>query len=494
MTQEFEPEKNGFTLRNPDTGETVSLTYAEYGWNPDKDVEYYASIPCFSASEMNLLIDIVLYGEDRAPLAFVLLDYPLEDDALLRRIADVYGNSAKRLTGQRPIIYFITGLQCKAVHSLLGEVQPAKRILKKIDLEETVASYAIQEVVTFQLLLNDKDAAKGFFAGESRVRENIQTTIMDALTRASKMGFRHYLHHYVYSSKEDGKKLPKQLLLLSAMGAKEYHKMCLDDSIAIAKFLGPKSFAWIQKANREGDLNGRHLTDLFEKRKLAWAYAYYGWDLKRDIHHNVEIPCYLEPNMRLLADYIFYTADGKPLLLVLRDTLNLSKEKAFIVSEFYARSVKQETGSWPLVLFQSGTENWLKVAALTGGFEPVHEVIPKPFLEAQVRQVAVTEFLAWSQLLKKSSALTAILDPQERQEKILLMVKKTLELAKDSLSNPRFVQEQYEIISTQKEVLEETFWERVEGSDQYRLQRADDLSLLRTVVADKRMLAKSSKS
>ena len=104
----------------------------------------------------------------------------------------------------------------------------------------------------------------------------------------------------------------------------------------------------------------------------------------------------------------------------------------------------------------------------------------------------MTEFLAWSQLLKKSSSLTAIFDPQERQEKILSIVKKTLELAKDSLSNPRFVQEQYEIISTQKEVLEETFWERVEGSDQYRLQRADDLSLLRTVVADKRMLAKSS--
>ena len=188
MTQQFEPEKNGFTLRNPDTGETFSLPYAEYGWNPDKDVEYYASIPCFSATEMNLLIDVVLYGENRAPLAFILLDYPLEDDALLRRIADVYGNSAKRLTGQRPIVYFVTGLQCKAVHSLLGEVQPTKRILKKSDLEETVASYAIQEVVTFQLLLNDKDAAKDFFSGESKVWEKIQETIMDALTRASKIG------------------------------------------------------------------------------------------------------------------------------------------------------------------------------------------------------------------------------------------------------------------------------------------------------------------
>ena len=280
---------------------------------------------------------------------------------------------------------------------------PRNEFSKKSDLEETVASYAIQEVVTFQLLLNDKDAAKDFFSGESKVREKIQETIMDALTRASKMGFRHYLHHYVYSSKEDGKKLPKQLLLLSAMGAKEYHKMCLDDSIAIAKFLGPKSFSWIQKANQRGDLNGRHFADLFEKRKLTWAYAYYGWDLKRDIHHNVEIPCYLDPNMRLLADYVFYSEDGKPLLLVLRDTLNLSKEKAFIVSEFYARSVKQQTGSWPLVLFQNGTESRLKLAALSGGFEPIQEVIPKPFLEAQVRQVAVTEFLAWSQLLKKSS-------------------------------------------------------------------------------------------
>ena len=70
MTQQFEPEKNGFTLRNPDTGETFSLPYAEYGWNPDKDVEYYASIPCFSATEMNLLIDVVLYGENRVLLSF----------------------------------------------------------------------------------------------------------------------------------------------------------------------------------------------------------------------------------------------------------------------------------------------------------------------------------------------------------------------------------------------------------------------------------------
>ena len=102
-----------------------------------------------------------------------------------------------------------------------------------------------------------------------------------------------------------------------------------------------------------------------------------GWDFKRDIHHNVEIPCYLDSNMRLLADYVFYSEDGKPLLLVLRDLLNLSKEKAFVVSEFYARSVKQQTGSWPLVLFQNGTESRLKLAALSGGFEPIQEVIPK---------------------------------------------------------------------------------------------------------------------
>ena len=42
-----------------------------------------------------------------------------------------------------------------------------------------------------------------------------------------------------------------------------------------------------------------------------------------------------------------------------------------------------------------------------------------------------------------------------------------------------------------QEVLEETFWERVDGSDQYHAQRADDLNLLRTVVADKRMSAKA---
>ncbi len=490
MSQQFEPQKNGFTLRNPQTGEARSVSYEQYGWNPDRDVEYFSVLPCFSSPELRLLADITFWGDDRAPLALVLLDYPLEDDALLRQIADVYGNSAKRVYGQRPVIYFITDLACKAVYSLLGEVQTPQGIPGKAELEETVASYAIQEVVTFQLLLNDKDAAKGFFAGDSRVRESIQSTILDTLTRASKMGFCRYLHHYVYASREDGKKLPKQLLLLSSMGAKDYHKLCLDDSIAVAKFLGPKSLALLQKANQDNDLDGRKLDDVYEKRQLTWAYAYYGWDIDRDIRRNVEIPCYLDPGMRLLADYVFYNAQGKPLLVVLRDTLNLSVEKAFLVSEFYARSFKRETGSWPLVLFQNNTESRLKMAALSGGFEPIREVIPRPFLEAQVRQVAVTEYLAWSQLLKKSKQLTGIFDPQERQEKILAIVRETLAYARDSLSNPRFVQEQYEIISTQTEILEETFWERVDGADAYQSQRMEDLSLLRTVVADKRMLVR----
>ncbi len=491
MTQLFEPEKSGFTLRDPQTLQTFSLSYHDHGWDPERDIQYDVPIPCFSSPNLKLFADIVFYGDDRAPLALVLLDYPLEDDALLRRIADVYGNSCKRLSGQRPILYFVTGLQCKSVCSLLGEVQSAHRILSKTDLEEITASYAIQEVITFQTLLNDKEAANGFFAEHIDVREKIQSTITDTLTRASKMGFRNYLHHYVYSSREDGKKLPKQLLLLSSMGAKEYHKQCLEDSIAIAKFLGPKSFALIREAVCNNDLDGHQITDIYEKKRLEWAYAYYGWDMKQDIRRLVEVPCYLDPNIQLLADYVFFNRAGEPLLVVLRDSLHLSMEKAFTVCEFYARSFKQSTGVWPMVLFCNQSENRLKMAALSGGFEPIREIIPRPMLELQVRQVAVTEFLAWSRLLEKSRSLMGIADPQERQEKMLSIVRKTLEIAKDSLSNPRFIQEQYEMVSRQTEVLEETFWERVDGSDQYHAQRADDLNLLRTVVADKRMSAKA---
>ena len=89
MTQLFEPEKSGFTLRSPQTLQTVSVSYLDYGWNPQRDVQYYVSIPCFSAHDMNLLADAVFYGDDHAPLALLLLDYPLEDHALLQRIADV---------------------------------------------------------------------------------------------------------------------------------------------------------------------------------------------------------------------------------------------------------------------------------------------------------------------------------------------------------------------------------------------------------------------
>lgn len=494
MTQLFEPEKTGFTLRSPDTLQTVTISYEEYGWNPQRDIQYYASIPCFSAPDMNLLADAVFCGDDRAPLALLLLDYPLEDDGLLRRIADVYGNSCKRISGQRPVVYFVTGLQCKSVSSVLGEVQPAERILTKADLEEITASYAIQEVITFQTLRNDKEAVNGFFAGQTTdmdIQEKIRATITDTLARASKIGFRNYLHHYVYSSKEEGRKLPKQLLLLSAMGAKEYHRACIDDCIAIAKFLNPKSFEMIREAVFANDLDGHQITDVYEKKRLEWAYAYYGWNLKRDIHRFVEVPCYLEPNMQLLADYVFFNRAGEPLLVVLRDTLNLNPDKAFVVCEFYARSFKKATGYSPLILFSSAEKNLLKMGALSGGFDPTNEIMPRPMMEAQVRQVAVTEFAAWTRLLEKLDSLKKIASPQERQDKMLEIVRKTVTVARDTLSNPRFVQEQYEMVSKQNEILEETFWERLEGTQEYRAQRSADLDLLRTVVADKRMSAKT---
>ena len=44
--------------------------------------------------------------------------------------------------------------------------------------------------------------------------------------------------------------------------------MCLDDSIAIAKFLGPKSFSWIQKANQRGDLTAAILRICLKNESL----------------------------------------------------------------------------------------------------------------------------------------------------------------------------------------------------------------------------------
>ena len=171
MSSYFEAGQDSITFLFPGQEENnQTIRYADLGWSPEQ-IRYHVAFPSFSQADFILLADLICYGDDGLPLAVLLTGFPLEEDAVVRQIGDLYGNSLKRLTGQRPVIFLLTGQTCKAVYSLLGDVQPADRPLSKQELEDLVSNYALQEVVTFQFLQQDKLAAQSFFRQETEEKE-----------------------------------------------------------------------------------------------------------------------------------------------------------------------------------------------------------------------------------------------------------------------------------------------------------------------------------
>lgn len=493
MSSYFEAGQDSITFLFPGQEENnQTIRYADLGWSPEQ-IRYHVAFPSFSQADFILLADLICYGDDGLPLAVLLTGFPLEEDAVVRQIGDLYGNSLKRLTGQRPVIFLLTGQTCKAVYSLLGDVQPADRPLSKQELEDLVSNYALQEVVTFQFLQQDKLAAQSFFRQETEekeTKEKIQTAIADTLARAQKIGYKKYLRHYVYSSKEDGQKLPKQLLLLSALGPQEYHNLCQQDCIAVAKTLNARSLEQIRDAYTARDLTGRSLQDPLRKRLLHWAFWYYGWNLDADILINQQIPCYLDEKLFLAADYVLRDTDGNPLLVILFDSLHLDEDRQFVAAEFYARSFKHATGCWPLVLIHGDAGPRLKMGTLTGGFERVSQILPKRFLRARIRQITVMEHIVWSRLLERTGEIPPA-DPQRQIEEITAQI---LQAYKDNFASSRFLEEQYQAVGSKTDLPEEEFWKTLLGTAQYEKQRQQDMQLLRAISADKRMALKAQRS
>ena len=122
--------------------------------------------------------------------------------------------------------------------------------------------------------------------------------------------------------------------------------------------------------------------------------------------------------MELLADYAFFDPNGKPILLFLRDNLRMPPEKAFVIAEFYSRSFKAVYGIAPFVIICNEKGAYLKMGALSGGFEKITQNMPKIQLAVQVAHVNVLEHHAWHVLLDAVPSLQGIHDPQQRLQKL----------------------------------------------------------------------------
>lgn len=474
------------TLKNG-TSKARVINLPELGWDLEKNVEFAAQIPCFTGGGFPLPVDVLLRSDEGQALALILTDIPMEDENKLRTIADLYTNSAKRQYGQRPAIYFVGDGQCKAAHGLLGTFQNDPQLMRKDVYVEFIASHNIQETIVFHTLLEDADLTKKFLSGTLNA-EALNAVLANILEKAKKAGFSNY-YNTLCPDDEAKKSLPKQAVLLAGLGEEQYIQFIKQQVHLLREALYTKSYRILQKGVADDTWLPIPKHPSMESQMLDWAFSFHGWNRAKDIRKNCTVPCYLEPSMELLADYAFLDPNGKPILLFLRDTLNLNQEKAFITAEFYARSFKAAYGIVPFVVFYSKNGATLKMGAMSGGFNPIAQVLPKIQLAAQVACVNITEHRAWSELIPHIPALQAIPDDQQRFAQQMDWIHESVAETNKLLEDDAFVKKAFQQISGDTQLLEEAFWKQMNGEHNYLENRKQELSLIRTVVADKRIAA-----
>ncbi|MDD5953516.1 MAG: hypothetical protein PUC32_07740 [Oscillospiraceae bacterium] len=486
MALHIDPNQGVITITRPGKDKATVLSLPELGWDLTKNVTFSTTIPCFAAGGFPLPVDLLFRDDDGHALALIVSGIPLDDEGKLRTIADFYTNSAKRAFGQRPAVYFVDGVQCKAANGVLGTFQTQPQLMPKDVYREFVASHNIQEETAFHAMLEDVELAKQFVTGKLDA-QHINRLLSDALEQAKqKGGFAQYYHH-LCPKEEDRQHLLKQAVLLGAMGEESYIRFLQQQTRIVRGALNQKSRAIFQKGLAQDRWLPVEENSTMESRMLDWAFAYHGWDRKKDLRKNESIPCYLEPSMELLADYTFLEPNGKPVLLLLRDTLDLSEEKRFLAAEFYARSWKAQFGLMPFVILVTKDGALLKMGAMSGGFDPIKELLPKVQLIAQAACVNITEMRAWNALLPHVEELKGIASPKEQLERQMALIHESVAETTKLLEDQTFVKETFASVISDKELLEETFWKRMVGEQTYLENRKQEGSFLRTFVADKRI-------
>ena len=278
-------------------------------------------------------------------------------------------------------------------------------------------------------------------------------------------------------------------MLLAGLGNENYVKFIKQQIRLLQEALAVKSRVVFKQAIDNDTWLDKVQTPTLESRMMDWAFSYNGWNREKDIRKNMTVPCYLEPSMELLADCAFLDPKGKPILLFLRDTLHLPKEKRFVTAEFYARSFKAAYGITPFVVIYDQDGAVMKMGAMSGGFQPAKHVLPKIHLAGQAASVNITEQRAWAMLLERVAELQAIQEPQQRFQQQMAWIKESAAETSKLLEDGDFIKEAFQEISSDNRLLEEEFWKRMNGEQRYQESRKSELGLIRAVVADKRITA-----
>ena len=452
MALHIDPNAGTLTITKAGSNKATVLSLPELGWDLAHNVSFAVELPCFTGN-MTLPVDLLLQDDDGQAMALVISGIPMEDEKKLRTVADLYGNSAKRQFGVRPAVYFVDGTQCKAAYSLLGTFQTNPQLMKKDVFREFIASHNLQEEIVFRALLQDGELAKQFLTGTLN-SEHINGILAKELEKAKQTGF-FTAYNALCPTEEDKKALPKQAVLLGGLGEEQY----------------------IRFTKAQVQLLGNALTG----RAMAI--------LQQGLEQNDTIPCYLEPNMTLLADYAFLDPKGNPIAVVITDTLNLSKEKLFVTAEFYGRSIQAKHGIHPFLFFVTKQGTFLKRGAMSGGLEPVKTGMHKMQLAAQVACINVTESRAWNDLLPHVSELRSISNEEARFQKQMEYINHSVEETTKLLSDEQFLADAFTGIMNDTALPEEDFWKKLLGEERYLRSRKEELRNIRTFVADKRIAA-----
>ena len=486
MALHIDPNAGTLTITKAGSNKATVLSLPELGWDLAHNVSFAVELPCFTGN-MTLPVDLLLQDDDGQAMALVISGIPMEDEKKLRTVADLYGNSAKRQFGVRPAVYFVDGTQCKAAYSLLGTFQTNPQLMKKDVFREFIASHNLQEEIVFRALLQDGELAKQFLTGTLN-SEHINGILAKELEKAKQTGF-FAAYNALCPTEEDKKALPKQAVLLGGLGEEQYIRFTKAQVQLLGNALTGRAMAILQQGLEQNTWLPLPTESTMESRLTDWAFHFFGWDRTKNVTKNDTIPCYLEPNMTLLADYAFLDPKGNAIAVVITDTLNLSKEKLFVTAEFYGRSIQAKHGIHPFLFFVTKQGTFLKRGAMSGGLEPVKTGMHKMQLAAQVACINVTESRAWNDLLPHVSELRSISNEEARFQKQMEYINHSVEETTKLLSDEQFLADAFTGIMNDTALPEEDFWKKLLGEERYLRSRKEELRNIRTFVADKRIAA-----
>ncbi len=463
-------------LRLPGTG-LIDLN--SLGWDPARDITIRSGIPCYSGN-IRLPVDVLVRNGNEEILAVLLCGLPLEDMSVLRSVADVYGDSAKAVSGRRPAVYFLTDGKCVAFRGLLGQPDMSPTLLPKSMLQTLTVSENLQEETFFSHLLQNPPLLEEFLTGklDSSVMNDVISKTLDAANAA---GLEAYYEETASPDPEGRKLLRRQAVLQVGAGAETASAFIRSQLEALQGVLLPRLRPVLKKAVITGTLTED------DRPELDQALSFLGWDRQRDVRRFFSVPCCYDESLSLLSDYAFLSSDGSPLALVLMDTLHLSREKQDLLGTFYARSCRKKYGIAPFLILCDKTRFLLRSGDFCGGFQQTQELMSAERLAAEVATINIVEKKAWEELVRHEDELLAVSDLQDRSRRQLDLVRSSSERTQKALRDRDRFRKEASALRGRTDLPEEEFLEKMMGETVCAQTKKEALTLLRNFNVEKQM-------